>query len=210
MATIRTRLHYLLLAALAFCLSASTQVSAGKDNDPNSRIISLAGTWSFRPDPDNKGIDAEWFKTVFAETVKLPGTTDENQKGNKNDKRPTRHLSRPYVYFGPAWYRREIEIPQAWAGKHITLLLERTKNSRIWIDDKFVGIRESLSVPHIYDLSDVLSPGRHTLTVRIDNADKPPTGNCHAVSPDTQTNWNGIVISRTIPPSERLGSAPKV
>jgi len=75
-------------------------------------------------------------------------------------------------------------------------LLERCHwESRIWIDSQEAGMRNSLGTPHIYDLTGKLSPGKHTLTVCVDNRTKEidPGVNSHSISDHTQTNWNGIV-----------------
>ena len=72
-------------------------------------------------------------------------------------------------------------------------MLERCHwESNVWIDGKSVGTQNSLSAPHLYDLG-ALSPGRH-MTVCIDNTYKIPIGTwAHAITEDTQGNWNGIV-----------------
>ncbi|UCD28162.1 MAG: glycoside hydrolase family 88 protein [Planctomycetota bacterium] len=156
-------------------------------------IISLAGQWSFRLDPDNKGIEEQWFKNTFSDKVRLPGTTDENRKGNKNEECALFHLSRLYIYTGPAWYQREVNIPDNWAGKRITLFMGRSKRTRVWVDDKFAGTDHSFSTPQVYDLTNSLTPGKHVITIQVDNADYPPMGHSHAITEHTQTNWNGIV-----------------
>ena len=51
-----------------------------------------------------------------------------------------------------------------------------------------------LSTPHYYDVSDVLTPGDHRLTVCVDNREIVDVGiNSHSISDHTQSNWNGIV-----------------
>ena len=66
-----------------------------------------------------------------------------------------------------------------------------------------LGEQDSLACPHVYDLSPLLAPGTHRLTVLIDNANKPPVGDPHQLSEHTQTNWNGIfgwIELRVTPP----------
>src|SRR5690606_29803039 len=47
---------------------------------------------------------------------------------------------------------------------------------------------------HEYDLTPYLSPGEHTITIRVDNRMVVDVGeNAHSVSDHTQTNWNGII-----------------
>ena len=60
-----------------------------------------------------------------------------------------------------------------------------------------VGQGESLSVPHVFDLTEQLSPGEHRITIRVDNRVQIDVGeNSHSVTDHTQTNWNGIVGTR--------------
>lgn len=161
--------------------------------DPQERVISLAGTWQLRLDPSNVGVGKKWFSEKLDEPVSLPGTTDTNQKGEFKDERAVDRLSRVWFWKGPAWYQREVIIPDAWKGKRMILLLERTKNTRVWTDQTFCGGDDTLSAPQVFDLTKVLTPGRHTLTVLVDNAKLPPVGPAHAVDERTQTNWNGII-----------------
>ena len=64
--------------------------------------------------------------------------------------------SRTKHYQGAAWYGRTIEIPPDWQGQRITLTLERPHwETRLWLDDREIGRRDSLSTPHIYDWADV-------------------------------------------------------
>ena len=155
--------------------------------------MSLAGEWRFAIDRENKGISEGWFERQLEETIQLPGTTDEAQKGDFVDERCDDRLSRLWRWIGPAWYQRPVTIPEHWQGKRVTLLLERTKDSQVWVDDRWVGSDDSLSAPHEFDLTEVLTPGEHTLTILIDNAKLPPVGPCHQVDERTQTNWNGIL-----------------
>jgi len=175
-----------LLAVLG--ITGVDTADAGAEN-----TLSLAGTWQFRLDAEGKGVAEKWFTRTLEETVRLPGTTDENQKGTKKDERCEDRLSRVYFWKGPAWYRREVLIPDAWKGKHLTLVLERTKNTQVWVDDTDCGTQDSLSTPQVFDLGAAMTPGRHALTLLVDNSKLPPVGAAHAFDERTQTNWNGIV-----------------
>jgi len=155
--------------------------------------LPLAGTWNFRLDAEGVGVAEKWFAVEFDDTVKLPGTTDENHKGIKKDEQCIDRLSRVWYWKGPAWYQRRVEIPESWDGKRITLLLERTKNTRVWVDKTFCGREDTLSAPQVFDVTAAMTPGEHTISVLIDNAKLPPVGPAHAVDERTQTNWNGIV-----------------
>jgi hypothetical protein len=128
------------------------------------------------------------------DSVKLPGTTDLNHKGRLSKDTTTLHLNRIYFYEGAAWYQKKVVIPQSFDNKHIQLILERTKSTRVWVDDRFAGESRLLQSAQIFDLSHYLSPGEHTITIRVDNSLKlTPYGGVHIYSDDTQTNWNGII-----------------
>ncbi len=106
------------------------------------------------------------------------------------------YLSQPVRhYLGVAWYQRDIEVPAAWAGKRVEVLLERTRwQTDVYINDKLIGSNRSLVAPHEFDLG-ILKPGKHLLTIRIDNSMLSPAyrPDGHAVSDGEGSTWNGIV-----------------
>jgi hypothetical protein len=58
---------------------------------------------------------------------------------------------REHYYIGPAWYQREIDVPENWAGSPLRLKLERVIwESRVWVDDREIGSCDSLAAPHVY------------------------------------------------------------
>ncbi|MEM9400773.1 MAG: sugar-binding domain-containing protein, partial [Verrucomicrobiota bacterium] len=169
-------------------------IQANDSEGSNTNTISLAGSWQFTLDPDNKGEKQKFYNTVLQETVQLPGTTDENKKGKKKVVSTARHLNRLYEYTGIAWYQKKVTIPKSWESKRIILFIEMAHwSTRVWVNDQAVpGVQESLSVPHRHDLTDFLSPGEHTITVSVDNSIRFHLGG-HSYSDQTQTNWNGMV-----------------
>ncbi len=100
-----------------------------------------------------------------------------------------------YEYIDKLYVRREIEIPQAWDGKHITLYLERV-NIATTISIDGIPIENpitELSAPHIYDLTG-LAPGIYELVICIDNRNLLNIEDmASGYSIDTQGYWNGIV-----------------
>ena len=148
--------------------------------------------------------------TVGTTTVELPGTLDTNKKGTPISKKDeTTHLSRLFSYTGKAVYEREVVIPQTWRKKSLTLFLERTKPSWLYIDGRLVDSCNNISTPHRYRIA-ALRPGRHTLRLVIDNASGVPQqlyASSHAYTEDTQTNWNGIIGEMYIGISEKAGTS---
>ncbi len=159
--------------------------------------IDLQGAWEFQLDSLNQGIAGNWQTQSFSDTVQLPGTTDTNKKGILNTKMDeTTYLSRIYSYTGKAWYKKQIDIPEVWNGKSVNLFLERTKPTTLWVDGKEVGSNDNVSTGQTYNLSGYLSPGKHEITIMVDNGESVPPqviSSSHAYTESTQTNWNGII-----------------
>ena len=106
--------------------------------------------------------------------------------------RETGCLTDPFLFEGYAWYSKEISLEEENLGKNIFLYLERTRMTKVWIDDIFVGEFDSLNTPHNYELTKFITKPQFRLTILVSNVDYPTKGG-HLTSPDTQTNWNGII-----------------
>lgn len=156
--------------------------------------MSLAGSWRFQLDAENKGIVNGWQTTKLAQSIALPGTTDEAGYGEKTSGSDFGILTRAYKYYGPAWYQRDIVIPEEWKGKRIFLELERVLwESKTFIDGKEIATCDALNSSHWHDLGFLL-PGTHQLTVRINNDMIYNIGDKgHVYSEYTQSIWNGAV-----------------
>lgn len=180
----------------AVFMVAGVAIIAGHASSSAESPLSLAGQWQFRLDPKRLGHKEKWWEADLPDKVVLPGSTDENERGTPN-RRPAdlKGLSRLFEYCGSAWYQRDVEIPDAWRGKQITLLLERCHwETQVWLDERYCGMADSMSVAHVHDLGQDLRPGKHRLTIHVDNTIKYNLGpHAHSTSEHTQTNWNGVV-----------------
>ena len=107
--------------------------------------MDLAGEWRFALDRENKGIRKQWFVKKLTDTIMLPGSTDEAQKGDLVDERCEDRLSRVWRWIGPAWYQKRVTVPKRWKDKKVFLYLERTKDSQVWVDETWAGSDDSLS-----------------------------------------------------------------
>lgn len=209
----------IILAAmfLAAMLLAGCLKSGAADN-----AISLTGPWRFQLDRGDAGIGERWFERKLSSTIKLPGslpeqgigddvTLDTKWTGGIVDQsfftapefakyREPGKIKVPFwlqpdkYYAGVAWFQRDIEVPSRWQGMRVVLSLERPHwETRVWLDEKCIGTNNSLSTPHEYDFGR-LTPGKHTLSIRVDNRRIVNIGeNSQAISDHTQGNWNGIV-----------------
>ncbi|WP_455498451.1 sugar-binding domain-containing protein [Coprobacter sp.] len=175
------------LVGLAFQMQAQT----------GCHTIPLDGIWSFKTDPLGMGLQSNGLQMFpsLTETIILPGSTDEAGKGIRTQGLSSIRLTRMFEYKGPAWYEKKVFIPEDWAGKEISLFLERVHwETKLWVNGAYVGREESLSVPHIYTLGKFLKPGEmNTIRLRVNNDLIYNIEYSHAVSAETQTNWNGII-----------------
>ncbi len=164
---------------------------------PGCHTISLDGIWSFKADPLGMGLQSNGLQMFpsLTETITLPGSTDEAGKGIRTQGLSSIRLTRMFEYKGPAWYEKKVFIPEDWAGKEISLFLERVHwETKLWVNGAYVGREESLSVPHIYTLRKFLKPGEvNTIRLRVNNDLIYNIEYSHAISAETQTNWNGII-----------------
>lgn len=189
--------------------------------------VDLSGIWRFAIDRDDVGIEQKWYEKTLDDKIELPGSMPEKRKGDPvtantqwtssiydstyyyspamdkyrrpgNVKFPF-FLTPNFHYVGSAWYQTTVTVPHDWQKKNIRLFLERPHiETTVWVDNQQAGESlYSMCVPHIYDLSHLLKPGKkQTITIRVNNTiqDKyNPGKNSHSISDQTQGNWNGIV-----------------
>jgi len=183
----------------------------------------LSGYWHYQLDRTDSGVNQKWFANNLQGYIRLPGIVQNEYFGGdaistntpwvlslydrywflrddykqytdeKNIKVP--FLSQPpRHYLGVVWYQRDIDIPTGWAARRVVLTLERPHwETTVWIDEKRIGSDRSLVAPHVYDLGSV-TPGRHRLTIRVDNRMLLPyRPDAHSVSDSLGASWNGIV-----------------
>ncbi len=203
---------------IIIAIMAIVSVSCQKQNE-----VDLSGRWFYRLDPQEEGVDAQWYDTTFDKVIELPAALRDYAIGEKPSLstdwtgsiydstfyfNPEWSVYRDSLWFpfwltptthykGMAWYQRPIFIPQDWKNKRIDLCFERPHwQTKVWIDSVFIGECNSLSVPHRFSFSTHDIPtGEHRLTVMVDNAirEVDPGINSHSITDHTQGNWNGIV-----------------
>jgi len=182
----------------------------------------LDGVWRFEIDPTNTGVQEQWFTRPLRRIIRLPGILQSQNYGNEigtdtpwvlslydrnwflredykayteRGKVKIPFLSQPQRhYVGAAWFQRDIDIFRYRDPRRFVLTLERPHwMTTVWVDDRMIGSERSLVAPHVYDLGP-LSPGRHRLTIRVDNSLLMPyRPDAHSVSDSLGGSWNGIV-----------------
>ena len=187
-------------------------------------VLPLSGVWRFELDPADEGLVASWENRTLADRIRLPGPppgpglrrrrlgrheVDRRDRGQVLVHRaavravsaagqhqgavlaPARQaLRRPRLV--PA--RRRVPAGLAGQAGRAAPRAAALGDARLARRDELVGSNDSLSTPHEYDLGAALAPGKHRLTIRVDNRMVVDVGvNSHSVTDHTQGNWNGIV-----------------
>ncbi len=153
------------------------------------RKYNLFGEWRIALDAEKKFTNEN---VLFTDSMFLPSTTAIEKKGEKNTKRETGFLTELYPFEGYVWYSREFSIDDSDLDKRLFISLERTRMTRLWINDIFVGECNSLTTSHKYEITGFVKEPKFKITLLVSNTDYPTKGG-HLTSPDTQTNWNGIL-----------------
>ena len=224
-----------------FLLVIVMSCAFGSCEQPENTKMDLSGNWRFQIDSLDQGEEKGWFSKELAEDIQLPGSMVENDKGDDvnletkwtgnmwNDSlwytspEYTRYrqpdnikvsfwLQPDKKYYGAAWYQKTIDIPDNWEDKVLEFNIERAHwESTVWFDDQKLGSQNTLGTAHKYKLPQNLKPGKHTLTVRMDNRVKDiDVGlDAHSITDNTQSNWNGLVgeISLTAKPKIYIESS---
>ncbi|MGI5974148.1 MAG: exo-beta-1,4-galactosidase [Paludibacter sp.] len=206
--------HFLLI--LCF-LSVSTFMVS-------STTINLQGEWRFDVDRNDVGEKEQWYTKKLSDKIYLPGSMAENRKGDEvtlhtqwtasiydssffynprlEKYRVQENLKLPFwltpvkYYVGAAWYQRDVVLSSEMLKGRVFLFLERPHTeTRLWVNAREVGMQNSLSVPHIFEITSFLKKGNNQLTICVDNRTKDiDVGkDSHSITDQTQGNWNGIV-----------------
>ena len=194
-----------------FILLLSLALSCGR---VSSQTISLSGKWDF----------AVGDVPIYSDSITIPGSMLTNGKGDdvsletpwtgsiydssfyfnpylepfrqEGNIKFTFFLTPEKHYVGKAWYAKDVEIPQSWDGHRVILFLERPHiETLIIVNGNEAGRDSSLSVPHEFDITNYVKPGKNRIEISVYNGiENVCVGqDSHSVTDQTQGNWNGIV-----------------
>ncbi len=150
------------------------------------KCIDISGIWEV----DLQEKDKERIETH--ERLVLPDSIANAKKGHINDERNTGFLTPEYVFEGTAWFKKKIQLQEDDLQYEIQLFLERTRISTVFINGQQAGSMNSFYAPHCYDITSLCRNGENEIVIAVKNTDYLTKGG-HMTSPDTQTNWNGIL-----------------
>ena len=164
--------------------------------------MDLSGCWRF-----------SFEKPDYNDTIKLPGTTALAGKGGSASEPCIGYLTERYPYTGKAYFKKTITFPAKYAGMRCCLFLERTRMSKLYINGTPMGEGNSLTTPHRYfftlpntlaetaantsssdnkAIAEINDECSLCIEIEVANTGYPVPGG-HMTSPDTQTNWLGIM-----------------
>ncbi len=122
--------------------------------------INLNGDWAFRFDKANAGLADNWAtgKTEFPLTIKVPFPWGSKLSGVKDEA-------------DIAWYRRTVQVPAAWKGQRVFLVVGASDwHTTGWLDGREVGSNKGGYTPFALDLTDAVKWGEpQQLVLRVDD-----------------------------------------
>jgi beta-galactosidase len=132
-------------------------------DEARTRSVSLNGLWQFRLDPGNVGQTNAWYKSNQVsdgwQNVTVPHTWQVSQDSAD--------------YFGTAWYRRQLEVPNHWTHHTVRIEFEAVFHSAwVWLNGSEVGkhLRKGYTAFQL-DITRFLHPGTDNLLVIMVNSD---------------------------------------
>ena len=119
--------------------------------------VCLNGKWEFEIDQGDSGIHRGIMDRKLISEIVVPFCPESPLSGiNEQD------------FMHAVWYRRKIEIPQAWTDKRVLLHFQAVDyDTFVWIDNEFVGRHRGSSSTFHFDITRFITAGKtHDVLVR--------------------------------------------
>jgi beta-galactosidase/beta-glucuronidase len=165
--------------------------------NPRERRVSLDGTWQFRLDPEDKGIQSGWSDLeAFEDQVQVPGCWQGQGLGGEEEEEvwDFRLWARTLkaTYRGTGWYARRFTTPRGWSGSRIWLNFGGVHPSAdVWVNGEKVASHSGPFVPFASDITDLIKEGGDNLVViRVHEADR-----WLGLAYNWQGSWSGLYRS---------------
>lgn len=130
-----------------------------------SAWLCLNGEWQFEIDPGDSGLERGLLERELNDTILVPFCPESPLSG-------VGHVD----FMAAVWYRRQVTIPEAWAGQRLLLHFQAVDyDATVWANGVEVGRHRGGFTPFTCDLSPVVSAGQTmTLVVRARDDHRPP------------------------------------
>jgi beta-galactosidase/beta-glucuronidase len=129
--------------------------------------LCLNGEWEFEIDADDMGLENGLVGRALSGSITVPFCPESELSGIGNTD-----------FMNAVWYRREVAVPRAWAGRRVLLHFQAVDyDATVWADGEQVGRHRGGFTPFTCDLGDVCGESV-TLVVRArdDHLDSKPLG----------------------------------
>ncbi|MGE5612431.1 MAG: glycoside hydrolase family 2 protein [Bacillota bacterium] len=159
---------FVVILLACVCLIAATQVRAEaiplpehpRPDFQRSQWLNLNGSWQFRFDAANAGLNEKWFaaNTAFPDTIVVPFPWGSA-------------LSKVEDKAQIAWYSRTLRVPESWQGQRVFLVIGACDwETQAWLDGQPLGTHRGGYTPFEFELTPYLKQGQeHRLTLRVDD-----------------------------------------
>lgn len=174
-------------------LSGEWKFAQGDSPEYNDKVM-LPGSMLTNGKGDEVTVNTKWVSSLYDSSFFFnPYMAKYRQPGKMKFPfflTPEKH------YVGNAWYSRTVSVPEKWKKRRVLLYLERPHiETTVLINGKQVGRDSSLCVPHVFDVTDFVVPGKdNEIAVKVYNGiENVCVGqDSHSVTDQTQGDWNGI------------------
>ncbi len=165
---------------------------------PDERRATLDGTWDFRLDPTDEGIDLGWHQdpSALQDRVRVPGCWQGQGFGHDGTDRIWDFQLDARVfkatYAGTGWYGRTFRIPLGWDGLRTWLDFGGVHPSAdVWLNGTKLGSHSGPFLPFAFDITDRLRPDADNfLCVRVHEKDR-----WMGLAYNWQGKWSGLYRS---------------
>jgi beta-galactosidase/beta-glucuronidase len=119
--------------------------------------LCLNGEWQFEIDNGNSGLARDLRERALTGTINVPFCPESKLSG-------VGHVD----FMDAVWYRREVEIPAAWAGRKTLLHFQAVDyDATVWVNGQEVARHRGGFTPFTCDLGGIVQPGETaTIVVR--------------------------------------------
>ncbi len=160
-----------------FTPHADAATAADPEPESSPFYLSLNGTWKIHwsPTPEARplGFQEPGFDAGGWKTVQVPGNHELQGFGYPiytNSTYPFRADPPriPHDQNNVACYRRDVDLPAAWAGLEVFLRCDGVNSAfHAWVNGRYAGYHEDSKLPAEFDVSRWLQPGRNTIALEV-------------------------------------------
>ena len=163
--------------------------------NPQEKRSSLNGGWSFKLDPDDKGLQERWYEDnqIISDKIEVPGSWQGQGFGGmeKNIVWDFRLETRTFraTYTGTGWYGVRFEIPDDWEGMRLWANFGGVHPSaEVWLNGVRLGENNLPFVPFAFEITGVVrSDDDNLLVVRVHEENR-----ILGLAYSWQGNWSGL------------------